>query len=232
MEEEMDTKSPAIAQRRAWNYWFEDGLPTLVGGLGCVFFGLAFIFDHSLFRLVLMGIYCFFLLRHQLIVDWLKTRLTYPRTGYVTPPYSPQGQLAPLPHLAGLSLEAAPARLEKMASEQRGRKWRLVLVTAMVSAAFLATMFIDRPWMYTVAGMVLALALWGMNGKEFQLSWFAIGGIPLIGIVLAISRPEVLTPAHRLGFFVFAVGLWIVADGAVALVRHLWRNPMASVPAK
>lgn len=41
----MDTKSSTAAQRRAWNYWFEDGLPTLVGGVGCLFFGLCFMFS-------------------------------------------------------------------------------------------------------------------------------------------------------------------------------------------
>lgn len=229
---EIESRTATAAQQRAWNYWFEDGLPTLVGGLGCVFFGLSFIFDHSLFRLVLVAIYGVFLLRHQPIVEWLKARVTYPRTGYVTPPYSPQGQLAPLPDLGGLSPQADPARAEKAASEQDERKKRMILVITMVCAAILATMFIDRPWIYAAAGLVLALALWIMNGKDFRLSWFAIGGIPLIGILLAISPPDVLTPAHRLGYFVFACGLWIVADGVVSLVRHLSRNPMAGVPAR
>jgi hypothetical protein len=229
----MNAKSPlAAAQRRAWSYWFEDGLPTLVGGAGCAVFGLSFIFDHSLFRLVLVALYGVIILRHRPIVEWLKARLTYPRTGYVTPPYSPQGALPPLPNSAALSLQADPERLAKMASEQHEQKRRMILVLIMLIAGVLGTMFIDSPWSYAAAGLDLALALWIMNGKDFRLSWIAIGTIPLIGFYLAIFSPDGLTPAHRLGYFVAADGLVIVADGAVALVRHLWRNPVASVPAE
>jgi hypothetical protein len=230
MEAAMDAKSPTTAaQHRAWNYWFEDGLPTLVGGCGCVLFGLSFLFDHTVFRLVWMALYGVILLRHRPIVEWLKARLTYPRTGYVTPPSSPKDELPPLPDVAELSLEADPVRLLENASEGHERKKRMILVQVMLLAAVLGTMFIDHPWTYAAAGIDLALALWIMNGKDFQLSWIAIGGIPLIGFYLAIFPPASLTPAHRLGYFVTAVGVLIVAEGAVALVQYLWRNPAASV---
>jgi hypothetical protein len=93
-------------------------------------------------------------------------------------------------------------------------------------------MFFDRPWSFAVAGIDLALALWIMNGKDFRLSWIVISAIPLIGFYLAIFPPDALTPAHRLGYFAAAAGLLIVADGAVALVHYLWRNPLASVSAE
>lgn len=230
----MNTEPPATtkAQHRAWNYWFEDGLPTLVGGFGCVVFGFSFIFDHSLFRLVLVAIYSAILLRNRPIVEWLKIRLTYPRTGYVTPPYSPQDELPPLPDLAALSLHADPAKLAKTAGEQSERKKRMILVLTMVIAAVLGTMFIDRPWSFAAAGVDLALALWIMNGKDFRLSRLVIGAIPLIGLYLSISPPDDLTPAHRLGYFAAAAGGLTIADGALALLRYLWRNPAASVPAE
>ena len=229
----MDTTCPTAAQRRAWNYWFEDGLPTLVGGFGCVIFGLSFIFDRPpLFRLPLAALYSVILLRNRPIIDCLKAKLTYPRTGYVTPPYSPQDELPPLLDLAALSLHADQAQLAKTAGEKNERKKRMILVIAMLMAAVLGMMFIDRPWSFAAAGIDLALALWIMNGKDFRLSWIVISAIPLIGFSLAIFPPDALTPAHRLGYFAMAGGLLIVADGAVALVRYLWQNPGLSVPAE
>ena len=229
----METTSPTAAQRRAWNYWFEDGLPTLVGGFGCVVFGLSFIFDRPpFFRLLLAAVYGVIILRNRAIIDWLKARLTYPRTGYVTPPCSPQDELPPLPDLAALSLHADQAQLAKTAGEKHEQKKRMMLVLAMLMAAVLGTMFIDRPWSFAIAGIDLALALWIMNGKDFRLSWIVIGAIPLIGFSLAIFPPEALTPAHRLGSFAAVGGLLIVADGAVALVGYLWRNPGGNVPAE
>ena len=228
----MKPQSPTVAaERRAWNYWFEDGLPTLVGGFGCVLFGLSFVFDHSLFRLVLMGLYCVILLRGRAIVEWLKVRLTYPRTGYVTPP-DPQDQLPPVPGPTALSLEADPAQLANAASEKQKQMKRMILLLAMVLAAVLGTMFIERPWIYAAAGIDLALVLWIMNGKDLRLSWLTIGGLPLIGLGMAIFPQEGLTPAHRLGYFALAGGLLVVAEGAVTLARYLWRNPMQSVAAE
>jgi len=69
---------------------------------------------------------------------------------------------------------------------------------AMLMAAVLGTMLVDRPWSFAAAGIDLALALW----------------------------------THRLEYFAAAGGLLIVADGAVALGRFLWRNPGVSVPAE
>jgi hypothetical protein len=229
----MHAKSPTAAQHRAWNYWFDDGLPTLVGGFGCFVFGLSFVFDRPpLFRLLLAAPYGVILLRNRSIIEWLKTKLTYPRTGYVTPPYSSQDELPPLPDLTSVSLHAAPARLAKTAGELQERKQRMILVLTMLIAAVLGTMFIDRPWTFAAAGIDLGLALWIMNDRDFRLSWIVISAIPLIGSSLAIFPPDALTPAHRLGYFATAGGLLIVADGAVALVRYLWQNPGLSVPAE
>ena len=220
------------AQQRAWNYWFEDGLPVLVGGFGLLFFGASMLFDHSLFRLVLFGLYCVILLRHRMIIEWLKVRLTYPRTGYVTPPRSSQDELPPSADLAALSLQADPEKVARAVAEHQNAKKRMIPVLALLLPAVLGTMFINRPWSYAAAGVALALALWIMNGKEFRLAWIAIGGIPLIGLYMAVFPLASLTPAHRIGFFTTACGLFIVANGAVGLAIYLWRNPVARVRAE
>ena len=226
----MDSSNPTeAAQHRAWNYWFEDGLPTLVGGFGCFLFGLSIIFDHYLFGLAPFALFICILFRNRPIIEWLKIRLTYPRTGYVTPPYSPQDELPPAPDLAALSLRADPSQTAKTARDRNDRKKRMIVVLALLLPPNLGTELIDRPWSYAAAGMALALALWIMNGKEFQLSWIAIGGIAVIGLYMAISPPEGLTPAHRIGYFSAACGLLLVANGAVALAHYVWRNPVARV---
>jgi hypothetical protein len=51
------------------------------GCLGCLFFGLCFIFTGPAPRLIFAVLYNVVLLRHRSIVEWLKVRLTYPRTG-------------------------------------------------------------------------------------------------------------------------------------------------------
>ena len=224
--------STTAAQHRARNYWFEDGLPTLVGGFGCVLYGLSLLFDHSLLGLLIVVLYGVILLRSRPIIEWLKTRLTYPRTGYVTPPFSPREELTPLVGRATLWPQPYPVLIAATASVQQGRKKRMILVLVMLVAAVLGTMFIASPWIYAAAGLDVALALWVMNGKDLRLSWIAIGGLPLIGLYMASLPPRGLTPAHRLGYFLAASGLLIAADGAVALVRYLWRNPMQSVSAE
>jgi hypothetical protein len=183
-------------------------------------------------RLLFAALYNIVLLRHRPIVEWLKTRLTYPRTGYVTSPYSPQDELPQLPDLAALCLQADPVRLAKTGRDQRERRKRMILVLAMLLAAVVGTMFIDRPWVYAAAGVDLALALWVMNGKDFRLSRFAIGGIPLVGLSTAMFPPGLVTPAHRLGYFVAAGSLLIVADGSWALGHYLWRHPATRVLAE
>ena len=130
---------------------------------------------------------------------------------------------------AARSLRADPGKVAETAGEYQKSMKRMILVLALLLPAVLGTMFIDRPWSFAAAGVALALALGILNGKEFRLSWIAIGGIPLIGFYMSIFAPEGLTPAHRVGFFSAACGLLIVANGAVALALYLLRNPVARV---
>ena len=217
----MDVKSSMIAavQHRAWGYWFEDGLPILMVGFGFVAYGLSEVFDQPLgkFGLVLGVPFYIILLRYRPILEWLKARLTYPRTGYVPPPYSAQFD------------------------RPWGQDLRMILVFGIIMLACINEMeYIHGPWIYAAWGLELALALWIMNGKDCRFSWITIAAIPLIGFYLAICPPDANWPNHRLGYvpdhrpgyFTTAVGLLILADGTATLVRYLWRNPVVSGPAK
>jgi hypothetical protein len=217
----MDMKSSmtAAAQHRAWGYWFEDGLPILMVGFGFVVFGLSEVFDHpGVYVDTVLGVlYLIILCRYRPILEWLKARLTYPRTGYVPPPYSPQFD------------------------RPWGQDLRMILVFFVIMLACInERSYIHGPWIYAAWGLEAALVLWIMNGKDCRLSWITIAAIPLIGFYLALCPPDAMRPSrrlgylpdHRLGYFLTAVGLLFLADGAAALVRYLWRNPVVSGPAK
>ena len=89
------------AARRAGHYWEIDGLPRISTGLIGVLLGSLCLWMshiHALFRhtpifvfSLLIAIACIYLLglTNSPVMRWLKTRITYPRTGYVLPPSGP-----------------------------------------------------------------------------------------------------------------------------------------------
>jgi len=98
--------------------------------------------------------------------------------------------------------------------------------------AVLGLFAVANPAMYAVAGVSMAVILWMLNRRDVMLSWFVIGGIPLVGAALAIYAPEVKWPVQRVGYFLVGCGVLIIADGAITLARYLRRNPVASVQAE
>jgi len=133
---------------------------------------------------------------------------------------------------AALSLEADAAQLRESASDQRVRKVRFAALLVIAMFAVLGLFVIANPAMYAVAGASMAVMLWMLNRRDVMLSWFVIGGIPLVGTALAIYAPEVKLPVQRVGYFLVGGGVLIIADGAITLALHLWRNPVASAQAE
>src|SRR5450755_151473 len=115
--------SPILdAGQRAWRYWFADGLPTLVAGLCSLSFGFSTLYAGQRAETPLsvavslagLGLYGAVLFRHREIVEWLKTRVTYPRTGYVRPPFASEDTTLPLTLLA-LSTSGTDATRQEQA---------------------------------------------------------------------------------------------------------------------
>jgi hypothetical protein len=85
------------AERRAWSYWFVDGLPNLVAGLLCLLLAsISFLLSgpHPVrsplvitLAAVALVIFAAVFIRFRQTLEWLKARITYPRTGYTAPPY-------------------------------------------------------------------------------------------------------------------------------------------------
>jgi len=77
-------------QKKAIQYWFIDGLPELAAGLVGIFLAVLFLVWHQVFTwrwslpVILVAAFAVsFGLR--LIIQHIKARTTYPRTGYVSP---------------------------------------------------------------------------------------------------------------------------------------------------
>jgi hypothetical protein len=226
--------SPTLqAERRSWHYWFEDGLPSIVTGAGCLLMAFFLLYtrrhSNSLFRaaigLTAVILYGLILLRQRQILDWLKARITYPRTGYVSPPYFAEDTTLPL-DLTALSLQGADAKPpEDAARLHADRKRRLWFAIALTLVAVVPTMFIRSPWIFSATGLLLAAALWYGARHEQRLSWIVLGGFPFLGFTLSVFLPRAVIGSERIAYLLAGAGVLFFADGALSLFRFLLRNP-------
>ena len=81
------------AKAHLWRYWNSDGLPNIITGFAMILQGLAYFWLGHHSRSLLPGVLLLssaMILLDQItlrkIAGWLKTRITYPRTGYAAPP--------------------------------------------------------------------------------------------------------------------------------------------------
>lgn len=166
---------------------------------------------------VLLGMTLAFLLlfwRDRMILDYLKTRLTYPRTGYVMPPAEP----VPEPSVTWVRLGPAPPIDWNVTSF----RYHAVLVF------FLAGAFVDFPlldWRWTVPILmaVVAVAVYAWNRREAHpYSWQSALSIALAG---ALSAGLELPPRSRRYIPLLIGGVWLLAHGVPTLVRYLRTYP-------
>ena len=107
--------SPVLAaEQRAWHYWSSDGIGHILIGLTNLLFALCMLYPPPrptawsvsivlplVAWVAAFGFYFVFALRYRAIAEWLKTKITYPRTGYVRSPFA---ECATQPELELLSL--------------------------------------------------------------------------------------------------------------------------------
>lgn len=219
--------------RRAAAYWFADGLPDIALGTTLLVFGSAGLwwsihspepaartwldfFCIAIGVLLLMG-------SERALLGFLKSRVTYPRTGYVQPPDDVPDRLIgqPGPPIA-LSLRPGPPPDENATHFQT----RTVTVVFLWCFLFLG----QNPWRswYTLLGMpALAVALYAWNRKsERPYRWWsalilALSGPALLWLDVSLFLQPLLMP--------LLAGLWMTAQGAYALVRYLRANPYPRV---
>lgn len=223
----MNLPAPPVlaAEERAWNYWFADGITNVVVGVTTLLMALCLRYTPryplrpfplalwltALILYVLMGA------RHRQIVEWLKTKTTYPRTGYVRPPYSEDPAAAA--NLTALALQG-PGMPPEVQMQRMQRQITWMIVIALVAVGGFAFSIIRARWIWTAAGVLFSTAMI-IARKEFRLSWIMPLGFPMLGLATTTFAPRHHAPA----FFLAGMGLLILLDGAEKLIRYLLSNP-------
>jgi hypothetical protein len=218
-----ETSSAVLeAKRRARDYWDIDGLPALLAGATTVLLGVIFLplDSHRLGDLVLVFCTLFILTDSKRTLEWLKTRITYPRTGYVTPPKVP-------PHI-----ERDPYTIISITKEPEEQK---LLALAEGRASRKALEFSDFPfprilvlwlffsftgWLASLACLEIALRFWWRNKKDPP--WFEIAGAAIAALLSAI-----LTVSDRRRFCIVLIvfGVSGMLKGATLLIHYLRQHP-------
>ena len=230
-----DSRSTPLrdAEARAWRYWFSDGLATLVAGLTCLIIAWFLFLDHRrplnpvsiILVVVTLLAYGGLIFRQRELVEWLKSKITYPRTGYVRPPYFTDDGSQPL-DLTVLSLGGADAtRTQEWRRVRQDRNRRAVFLLVFAVPAILAMYVIHNPWICTIAGFGLSAAFWFGARNEQRLSWVVLAGLPFFGLYMTIFHIGSTPGPNRAAFFLGGAGLLFLVDGALNLVRYLRKNP-------
>lgn len=197
-------------EKRVKRYWYEDGIAEIAVGLVFVilgaFFGVqgfygegskvAVILQMSMVLVMLGSIF-----GTQWLVKTLKSRLTYPRTGYV----------------------------EYRAKDKESNQVRLiVIIVALVIAIasfVLISFFREVDSMVLVSSILVGMIFILLRGRSSGVTrFYYFGGLSFIlGVVLTFSN---LPRLYGLGSFYGFVGLVILFSGILALRSYLSANPM------
>lgn len=198
-------------QQRVQRYWYVDGFGELVGGGGiCLILALYFAAqqyfgDDSLIggllqaSLVLVLLGGFYFVRR--LINAVKLRVTYPRTGYVE--YQDKGQ----------------------------NKWFAGVLSAIVAMALAASfVFVVRQFnridaMVAITGAVFGIILfvkqvWSAKVKRFYLLSLAA---LIFGAILSVSG---FARGYNLGLFYGLMSISFAISGGLTLKKYLNENPL------
>lgn len=214
--------------RRAAAYWFQDGLPDLVFGASLILIaGFQVLWRISFpalakFDILIVGVgFVLYLWKNRALLEFLKSRITYPRTGYVNPPHEidPWEKRA-----ANLSLLPQRPADENVTTFNRGT------VAAVFWLCYIAASdSVQSTWVVPAKMAILAAVLYFGNRKsERPYSWWSALLLALAGPIIWLARPssETLMSALQLG----VPGVWLTVQGAVSLARYLEANPGSCNP--
>jgi len=220
----MSETSNAIleAKRRARDYWDIDGLPALLAGAATVSLGVIWLptdihlpwWDADL----TLGLFALYLLAEsKRTLEWLKSRITYPRTGYVAPPKeTPYSKRDPY---TIISITKEPAAIEPEEPVE-GRASRKALDFPWLLLLLLWWFFSFDGWLASLACLATGLWFWWRNKKDPP--WFEIAGATIAGLLSVI-----LTVSDRSRFCIVLIvfGASGMAKGATLLIRYLHQHP-------
>ena len=197
-------------EQRVKRYWYTDGIGELIGGGMFILMGVYFalqeflgqdslvsgILQASLILLLIGGMFI-----GRRLINALKTRVTYPRTGYV-----------------------------EYQVDEGAIKSRRVLVMLLAFAISALTMIFVRLFQFfdsivAVTGVAVGLILVALRAKSARLTrFYVLGAVSvLLGVGLSVSG---LPNAYSLGLFYGLMGLCFMISGGLTLRRYLEENPL------
>jgi hypothetical protein len=197
-------------EQRVKRYWYTDGIGELLGGgmfllLGLYFSIQQYFGDQSLVGVIMQSSFAVILMGGvivgQRMINLLKARLTYPRTGYVEY-HSP----------------------EKNVTRQRVFSAAIAMTVAILSIALTRRIdVIDS--MVAVTGVLVAIILLVKQGWSAKVPRFYILSVIslILGIALSVSG---LPSGYNLGAFYGLMGTAFTISGGLTLGRYLQENPM------
>jgi hypothetical protein len=208
-------QSVLTARQRALSYHHANGISELVIGVALIVFGSQ---DYLASKLapfgtlgrvsVVLGVivlYGLLMLGNRAIAEWIKERLIYPRTGYVS----------------------TPEEDGKTESERKGFFYVLLALALMIGVVFFASSFvIHARWICSVS-ILLLFGCYVFVSGQFRLDPVRslLFLTPLVGGLTwwAFSKPS--PPFTSL---LVAVGASLAFAGLICLVVYLVRNPRPS----
>ena len=219
---------------RAACYWFSDGLPDLVFGVALILAAAAGVLWSLSAPAPWNRVYifpvsaCFALLfwKYRAILEVLKSRITYPRTGYALPPKETE---PPRPD-ALVSLALAPRRsADENVTTFKARTlpivwWCFYLsVRAEASSLFSVRYLAAAGWLVPLMIVTMAAALYAANrNSEHPYRWWSMLVLALAGVAfLWVPVPPFLAPMLPL----LLPGAWLAAQGAWTLAGYMRANP-------
>ena len=197
-------------EQRIKRYWYTDGIGELIGGAMFILMGIYFglqellgqnsmlggILQASLALVMIAGIYI-----SRRLISALKTRLTYPRTGFVE------------------------YRVDE-ANVISKRFWAFVLALGISGLTMLFVRLFDFfDSIVAVTGVAVGLILIILRAKSARLARFYVLGMVsvVLGLALSISG---LPNGYSLGLFYGLMGACFIVSGGWTLRLYLEQNPL------
>lgn len=209
------------AKRRARDYWDIDGLPAILLGANTVLLGVLVWLPLDRHRswwgvALVFGLFAlFFLSESKKTLEWLKGRITYPRTGYVAPPKADRDSKRDPYTIISIVKEPEAKEpevpLEGRASRKAIQDFPLLLL--------LVLWLTNNVWLVFLACLATPLLLWRKHKDDPP--WFEIAGEAIAGLVILPMDGS----TRRFGVFLLVFGAAGMLKGATLLIRYLRQHP-------
>lgn len=205
----MESKMLDVEQR-VKRYWYEDGIVELaIGGMFILlglYFGLQGIFGEGSRASVIMQVGLFVvvfggIVGVQWVVNTLKAKLTYPRTGYVE--YRKDGQ-----------------DIKKQRNIFMG-----VALALLAASIVLFDFFLYLDSMILGTGVMVGAIFIALRGKSTGVTRFYVMGVfsILLGVGLSLDK---LSQEYNLALFYGLFGVVVMISGGLVLRDYLSENPI------